>query len=150
MGWAVFLPCCLAWGLMPTLWYSVSLTPQQATVELCLHLRLLHTHRQVGLSLLWGHCSFLLDPGSNKVLFLPSKSLFPQYCRHGKMDWFQIEKGVCPGCILSPANLTYLQTTSCEMPGWMKHKLASRFLGEISITSDMEMTPSSWQKVRRN
>ena len=45
-----------------------------------------------------------------------------------------------------PAYLTYLQSTSCEMPGWMKHKLESRFLGEISITSDMQMTPLLWQK----
>ena len=40
-----------------------------------------------------------------------------------------------------PAYLTYMQSTSCEMPGWMKHKLKSRLLGEISITSDMQMTP---------
>ena len=40
-----------------------------------------------------------------------------------------------------PAYLTYIQSTSCEMPGWMKHKLESRLLGEISITSDMQMTP---------
>ena len=39
-----------------------------------------------------------------------------------------------------PAYLTYMQRTSCEMPGWMKHKLESRLLGEISITSDMQMT----------
>ena len=39
------------------------------------------------------------------------------------------------------ANLTYIQSTSCEMPGWMKHKLESELLGEISITSDMQMTP---------
>ena len=37
---------------------------------------------------------------------------------------------------------------SCEMLGWMKHKLESRFLGEISITSDMQMTPPLWQKVK--
>ena len=43
-----------------------------------------------------------------------------------------------------------MQTTSYEMPGWMKHKLESRFLREISITSDMQMTPSLWQKVKRN
>ena len=36
-----------------------------------------------------------------------------------------------------PAYLTYMQSTLCEMPGWMKHKLESRFLGEISVTSDM-------------
>ena len=40
-----------------------------------------------------------------------------------------------------PAYLTYMQSTSCEMLGWMKHKLESRFLGEISITSDMQMIP---------
>ena len=46
------------------------------------------------------------------------------------------------------AYLTYMQRTSCEMPGWMKHKLGSRFLGEMSITSDMKMTPPLWQKVK--
>ena len=40
-----------------------------------------------------------------------------------------------------PAYLTYMQSTSCEMLGWMKHKLKSRLLGEISVTSDMQMTP---------
>ena len=47
-----------------------------------------------------------------------------------------------------PAYLTSMQTTSCEMPGWMKPKLESRFPGEISITSDMQMTPLLWQKVK--
>ena len=49
-----------------------------------------------------------------------------------------------------PAYLTYMQSTSCEMPGWIKHKLESRLLGEISITSDMQMTPPLWQKPKRN
>ena len=40
-----------------------------------------------------------------------------------------------------PAYLTYMQSTSCEIPGWMKHKLESRLLGEISTTSDMQMIP---------
>ena len=48
------------------------------------------------------------------------------------------------------AYLTYVQSTSREMPGWMKHKLESRTLGEISVTSDMPMTPPLWQKVKRN
>ena len=48
-----------------------------------------------------------------------------------------------------PVYLTYMQSTSCEMPGWMKHKLESRVPGEISITSDMQMTPPLWQKVKR-
>ena len=46
--------------------------------------------------------------------------------------------------------LTYMQRTSCEMPGWMKHKLESRFPGEISIILDMQMTPPLWQKAERN
>ena len=49
-----------------------------------------------------------------------------------------------------PAYLTYMQSTSCEMPSWMKHKLESRLLGEISITSDMQMTLPLWQKVKKN
>ena len=49
-----------------------------------------------------------------------------------------------------PAYLTYMQSTSCKMPGWMKHKLESGLLGEISITSDMQMTPSLWQKAKKN
>ena len=45
-----------------------------------------------------------------------------------------------------PAYLTYMQSTSCEMPGWMKQKLESRLWGEISITSDTQITPPEWQK----
>ena len=44
-----------------------------------------------------------------------------------------------------PDYLTYLQSTSCEMPGWMKHKLKSRFPGKISITSDMKVAAKSLQ-----
>ena len=47
-----------------------------------------------------------------------------------------------------PAYLTYMQSASREMLDWMKHKLESRFLGEISIISDMQMTPTIWQKWR--
>ena len=49
-----------------------------------------------------------------------------------------------------PAYLTYMQSTSCEMPGWMKHKLESRLAGEISVTSDVRMTPPLWQKAKKN
>ena len=48
-----------------------------------------------------------------------------------------------------PAYLTYMQSTSCKMPGWMKHKLGPRLQGEISITSDTQMTPPLWQKVKK-
>ena len=70
--------------------------------------------------------------------------------RHGTTDWFQIEKGVWQGCICHPAYLTYIQSISCEMLGWMKYSLESRLLEEISINSDMQMTPPLWQKVKRN
>ena len=46
--------------------------------------------------------------------------------------------------------LTYMHSTLCEMLGGMKHKLESRFLGEISITTDMQMTQPLWQKVKKN
>ena len=49
-----------------------------------------------------------------------------------------------------PAYLTYMQSTSYEMLGWLKHKLESRLPGEISITSDMQMTPPLWQKAKKN
>ena len=49
-----------------------------------------------------------------------------------------------------PAYLTCMQSTSREMLSWMKHKLESRLLGEISITSDMQMTPPLWQKAKKN
>ena len=44
----------------------------------------------------------------------------------------------------------YMQSTSCEMPGWMKHVLASRLQGEIPITSDIQMALPLWQKAKRN
>ena len=49
-----------------------------------------------------------------------------------------------------PAYLTSIESTSCEMPGQMKHKLELRLLGEISITSEMQMTLPLWQKANRN
>ena len=49
-----------------------------------------------------------------------------------------------------PAYLTYIQSASRKMLGWMKHKLESRLPGEISITSDMRMTPPLWQKMKKN
>ena len=68
---------------------------------------------------------------------------------YGTTDWFQTGKGVCQGCILSPC-LTSMQSASCEMLGWVKHRLESRWLGEISITLDTQMTLTSWQKERKN
>ena len=49
-----------------------------------------------------------------------------------------------------PAYLTFMQSTSCKIPGWMKHNLDSEFPEETSITSDVQMTPPLWQKVKKN
>ena len=69
---------------------------------------------------------------------------------HGTTDWFQIGKGVHQGCILSPRLFNLYTEFICEMLGWIKHKLEPRLLGKISITSDMQMTPPLWQKLKRN
>ena len=63
---------------------------------------------------------------------------------HRTMDWFQMGKKYIRAVYCHLAYLTYMQRTSCEMPDWMKHKLESRLLGEISITSDMPMTAPLW------
>ena len=68
--------------------------------------------------------------------------------RHGKTDWFQIGKGVCQGYILLPCLFNLYAEYIMRNVGRMKHKLESRLLGEISITSDMQMTPPLWQKVK--
>ena len=60
---------------------------------------------------------------------------------HGTMDWFKLGKEYDKALYCHLAYLIYMQSTSCEMSDWMKHKLKSRLQGEISITSDMQMTP---------
>ena len=69
---------------------------------------------------------------------------------HGTTDWFQIGKGGRQGCILSPCLFNFYAEYIMRMLDWKKHKLESRLPGEISITSDMQMTPPLWQKVKRN
>ena len=61
--------------------------------------------------------------------------------RHGTMDLFKIGKEDIKVVYCHPAYITYMQSTSSEMPGWMNHKLESRFPREISTTSDMQMIP---------
>ena len=58
----------------------------------------------------------------------------------------KLEKEYVNAVYCHPAYLTYMQSTSCEMLGWIKHKLESRMSREILITSDMQMTPLLWQK----
>ena len=69
---------------------------------------------------------------------------------HGTTDCFQIGKGVPQGCILSPCLFNVYAKYIMRNAGWMKHKLQSRLSGEISITSDIEMTPPLRQKVKKN
>ena len=66
---------------------------------------------------------------------------------HGTTVWFQIGKGVCQGCILSPC-LFNLYAEYIKRNAGLKHKLESKLLEEISVTSDM--TPPLWQKVKKN
>ena len=65
---------------------------------------------------------------------------------HGTMNWFQIEKGVYQGCILSPCLLNFYAEYIMRNAGLEGAQLESRLPGEISITSDMQMTPFLWQK----
>ena len=66
------------------------------------------------------------------------------------MDWFQIGKGIHQGCILSPCLFNLYAEYLWKMLGWMKHKLESRLLGEISITSNIQMTPLLWQRAKKS
>ena len=70
--------------------------------------------------------------------------------RHGTTDWFQIQKGVHQSCILSPWLFNLYAEYIMRKLGWRKHRLESRLRGEITITSDMQMTPHLWQKVNKN
>ena len=63
---------------------------------------------------------------------------------------FKSEKEYVKAVYCHSAYLTYMQSTSWEMLGWKKHKLESRFPEEISITSDVQMTPPLCQKVKKN
>ena len=68
---------------------------------------------------------------------------------HGTTDWGQIGKGVCQTYILSPCLFNSYAKYIMQIQGW-KHKLESKLLGEASVTSDMQMAPHLWQKVKRN
>ena len=68
----------------------------------------------------------------------------------GTTDWFQIGKGVHQGCILSPCLFNLYAECIRRNAGLEEAQLESRMPGEISITSDMQMTPPLWQKVKKN
>ena len=68
---------------------------------------------------------------------------------HGATDWFQIGKGVRQGCVLSPCLFNLYAEYIMRNPG-LDEAQESRLLGKMSITSDMQMTPPLWQKVKKN
>ena len=67
---------------------------------------------------------------------------------HGTTNWFQTGKGVCQGCVLPPCFFNLYAEYIMEMPGWMRHKLKSTLQEEIPITSDTQMIPLLWLKVK--
>ena len=69
---------------------------------------------------------------------------------HGTTDWFQIGKGVCEGSILPPCLSNLRAEYIMQNAGLDEAQLESRLLGDLSITSDMQMTPHLWKKVKRN
>ena len=69
---------------------------------------------------------------------------------HGTTDWFQTGKGVCQGCILSPSLFNLYTEYIMRNAGLEEAQAGIKIAGEISITSDMQMTPPLWQKVKRN
>ena len=69
---------------------------------------------------------------------------------HGTTDWFQIGKGVCQGCLLSPCLFKLYAEYIMRNAGLEEAQAGIKIAGEISITSDMQITPPLWQKVKRN
>ena len=74
----------------------------------------------------------------------------PSVVERGTTDWFQIGKGVSQGCILSPCLFKLYVEYMMRNAGLEEAQLESRLPGEISITSDMQMTPPLWEKVNKN
>ena len=90
-----------------------------------------------------------------RLLFLsPEKPVCGQEAtvrtRHEATDWFKIEKGVCQGCILLPCLFNLYAVYIMQNAGLEEAQLESRLLGEISVTSDMQMIPPLWHKAKRN
>ena len=70
--------------------------------------------------------------------------------QHGTMDWFKIGKGVCQGCILSPHLFNLYSEYIMRNSGLEEAQTRMEIAGKISATSDMQMTPSLWQKAKKD
>ena len=116
---------------MHALLHSMPPILQQATTDPCLHQIFLDTHRQVWVSLLWGHFSFVLGPGAHKVLFVSFKSLFLAVCKfwqlYGRVNGDLLQEGLCYTqvcCIQSPCPcssplLTRTSTGDTQTQFWL-------------------------------
>ena len=132
---------------LPGLLYSVPLIPQPGTVDPRLCWRLLDTHRQIWLSLLWGHCSFLLGPSAHKVLFVPSKHLFPQSCGSSviKSHWPSKSNSLgvfspfagSPGwgCVVDPRTLQQGENFGIIVLRFVGHLLSDSMVGLMATSS---------------
>ena len=96
------------------------------------------------------NCGKFFKSGDTRPPYLPPEKLYAGQEKtvrlgHGTTDWLQIGKGAHQGCILSPCLFNFYAEYILQN-AWLE----SRLLGEISITSDMQMTPPLWQKVKKN
>ena len=87
--------------------------------------------------------------------YLPPAKLYPAQeatvrTRHGTTHWFQVGKGVCQGCILSPCLFSLYAESIMQNAGLDEVQVGIKIAGEIPINSNMQMTSPLWQKVKKN
>ena len=131
---------------MDTGLHSVALTLKQPTVDTCLRWRLQDTYVHVWVSILWGHCSFLLGPDVYKVLFLPSKCLFPQSCASScgsrvRLMATSFKRSHAGTAAYSAPNLAaghHPPTPALETPGHSRASLGQTLVGSLLLY------PGSW------
>ena len=121
--------------------------PTQAMVDPHLRQRLWDTYTQLWLHLFWGHCSHKVNLPLEKSYAGQEATVRTGY---GTTDWFQIGKGLRQGCILSLCLFNLHAEYIMLKAGLDGAQLESRLLGEISVTSDMQIIPPLWQKAKRN
>ena len=152
MGGAVFPPCYLTWGQTIANMHWIIEKRESSRKMFTSALLTMPKPLIVWITTNW---KILQEMGVPHHLICLLRNLYAGQeatvrTGHGTKDWCQIGKRVSQGCILSPC-LFNLYAEYIMRNSWlMKHKLESRLLGEISITSDMQMTPHLRQKVKKN